>query len=272
MKAISKKFVIGASMLLSLTLAFALAPLISPYKYDEQNLQERLLPPDSRHIFGTDHFGRDVFTRILYGGKVSFLIASLVTLLALTIGLLVGVVSGYCGRIVDEVLMRFTDIFLSLPSLVVSLAIIAAIGPSIQNLALALSITGWPKYARMIRASIIEVKNKDFILLTSLMGADSFYLIFKHIVPNTIQPAIVLASFDFGRKVISIASIGFLGAGVQPPTPEWGTMIREGFSYVFTSPHLVLIPGMMATITLIASNLLGEGLQDMLMRKPAIRI
>jgi len=269
---IPKKLIVGTVILLSLALVFIFALLLSPYKYDEQNLRERLQPPNSKHIFGTDGFGRDIFTRILFGGRISFLIAALVTLTALIMGLSIGVVSGYCGGFVDEILMRITDIVLSLPSLVVSLAIIAAIGPSIPNLVLVLAITSWPKYARMIRAMIMEIKNKDFILLLPLMGAGDRYIVLKHIIPNTIQPVLVLASFDFGRKVISIASLGFLGAGVQPPTPEWGTMIREGFSYVFTSPHLVVIPGIMATVSLVASNLVGEGLQSMLMGRPSVKL
>ncbi|SDN43611.1 peptide/nickel transport system permease protein [Desulfonauticus submarinus] len=262
----NKKIFIGIMILLAMFTIFIVGPLFSPYTYESQNIYNRLKPPSLKHPFGTDQFGRDIFTRIMYGGRISFSIAFMTMLGSFLLGTIVGIISGYFGGFVEEILMMISDIILSLPSLIVILALVSFLGTSLLNIIYILAIMSWPKYARLVRASVIEIKNEDFVFLTNLMGAKPFYIISRHILPHAIIPTLTLASFDFGRKVVSIAGLGFLGVGIQPPTPEWGMMIREGFSYIFTAPHLILAPGGMTVITLISSNLLGEGIQESLNR------
>jgi len=258
--------------LILLSALFLLAPLISPYKYYEQNLKNRLSPPSHKHILGTDHLGRDIFSRILQGGRLSFLIATLGVLFSSVIGVLVGSISGFYGGTLDEILMRTSDLFLSIPTFVISIAIISLTEGSLSSLVLILALTNWPKYAKLARALTMEIKSKDFIDLVSLTGARSTYIITTHIIPNYIGPILALASFDFGKKVVWIANIGFLGIGIKPPLPEWGSMLKDSLPYILSFPHLALSPTIMVVITLIASNTLGEGLAETLYKRREIRI
>ncbi|MBC7332513.1 MAG: ABC transporter permease [Synergistetes bacterium] len=264
---LSKKFILGATILLLISMTSLLAPLIAPYNYCEQNLKKRLALPNKENPFGTDHLGRDLLSRVIWGGRSSVPAAFGGVALSMLIGILIGTIAGYNKGLIDEILMRITDVFLSLPSFILTIAILSASGVSLKSIALAIAITNWPKYARMIRALTLAIKNEEFIVIPSLTGASFIYITLKHLLPNTIQPAIVLASFDFGRKLTWIASFGFLGLGISPPTPEWGSMIKESLPYALAFPHLIIFPTIPIILTKIGSVFLGEGLEEIFSKR-----
>jgi ABC-type dipeptide/oligopeptide/nickel transport system permease subunit len=241
-----------------------LAPVISPFDPYNQDLPNRLAPPSFPHILGLDEFGRDVFSRLLHGATISLLVGLEVVLLSLLIGVVVGTVSGYYGGKVDMIFMRLADIFLAFPSLVLAIGIMAVLGPSIFNVVLSLVVVSWPHYARVIRSQTITLKKMDFITAAIAIGASKKRTLIKHIIPNTIPPIIILATLGMGSAILAEAGLSFLGLGVNPPTPSWGSMIASGRDYILQAPHIVIAPGLMITITVLAFNLLGDGLRDAL--------
>jgi ABC-type dipeptide/oligopeptide/nickel transport system permease subunit len=241
-----------------------LAPVISPFDPYNQDLPNRLAPPSFPHILGLDEFGRDVFSRLLHGATISLLVGLEVVLLSLLIGVVVGTVSGYYGGKVDMIFMRLADIFLAFPSLVLAIGIMAVLGPSIFNVVLSLVVVSWPHYARVIRSQTITLKKMDFITAAIAIGASKKRILIRHIIPNTIPPIIILATLGMGSAILAEAGLSFLGLGVNPPTPSWGSMIASGRDYILQAPHIVIAPGLMITITVLAFNLLGDGLRDAL--------
>ena len=241
-----------------------LSPVISPFDPYVQNLSKRLEPPSFPHVLGLDEFGRDVFSRLINGATISLLVGLEVVLLALLIGVVVGTVSGYYGGKVDMIFMRIADVFLAFPSLVLAIGIMAVVGPSIFNVVLSLAVVTWPHYARVIRSQTITLKKMDFITAAIAMGASKKRILITHIIPNTVPPVIVLATLGMGSAILAEAGLSFLGLGVTPPTPSWGSMIASGRDYILQAPHVVIAPGLMITITVLAFNLLGDGLRDAL--------
>ncbi|WP_326910870.1 ABC transporter permease [Sedimentibacter sp. MB31-C6] len=236
--------------------------------YDEmaigQNIELRLQTPSKDHWFGTDHFGRDIFARIIHGSRISLSLGIIAMFIAVATGSIIGAVAGYYGGRIDNIIMRFMDILLAIPPILMSISIVAALGQSIINLLIALSIAYVPVFARVIRSSILSVKGEEFIEAAKACGTSDKRIIFKHIIPNAIGPIIVQATLAMGATILIISSLSFMGLGIKPPAPEWGTMLFEGRDFIRQAPYLILFPGAAITISVISLNLLGDGLRDAL--------
>ena len=261
----NKLAVIGLLITVALVLMAIFAPLLAPYDPIAQNLQERLQPPlTAGHWLGTDDFGRDIWTRILYGSRITLYIVLLVILTAPVFGLLVGTVAGYFGGWVDQVLMRITDIFLAFPKLILALALVAVLGPGMVNAVLAIAITSWPPYARVARAETLTVRNSDYIAAVKLQGAGPMRVIWGHVMPMCLPSVIIRVTLDMAGVILTAAGLGFLGLGVQPPVPEWGLMISAGRKFLFEQWWVATMPGLAIFIVSLGFNLLGDGLRDVL--------
>jgi len=263
----------GAIIILLIILCAIFASFIAPYPEDRGaplKLSERLQPPSKDHLFGTDEMGRDIFSRIIFGCRISLKIGILVVLISMTIGSVLGVLAGYFGGIVDIIIMRLTDIFLSIPALMLALAIGAVLGPSLENAMLAIVVVWWPWYARLVRGTVLSVREEPYVESARAVGASNFRIIMRYILPNSISPAIIQASLDFGYTILTAASLGFLGVGAQPPTPEWGLMVSIGRKVFPTFWWCATFPGFAIFITVIGFNLLGDGIREMI--DPRLRV
>jgi len=256
--------VVGLVVILLLIFTAAAAPLLTQYDPIAQNMEIRLAPPSWDHILGTDNFGRDVFARIIYGARTTLDIIILVTIIVAPIGLLIGTCSGYFGGIVDEVLMRITDIFLSFPGLVLALGFAAALGPGITNAIIAISLTAWPPIARLARAETLSLRQMDYIAAVRLQGASSAAIITRHILPMCIPSVIVRVTLNMAGIILTAAGLGFLGLGAQPPWPEWGAMAATGREFMLDSPWVIAAPGLAIAFVSLAFNLVGDALRDVL--------
>ena len=256
----------GLCLLLAMVLIAVFANVIANYDTMaiDQNQSIRLQGPSKEHIMGTDQFGRDVFARIIHGSRISLSLSVIAMSLAVAIGAIIGSIAGYYGGKVDNVLMRLMDILLAIPPMLMSISIVAALGQSMVNLLIALSIAYIPVFARVIRSSILSIKDQEFIEAARSCGSSNARIIFKHIIPNAIGPIIVQATLAMGATILIIASLSFMGLGVKPPEPEWGTMLYEGRDFLKQAPYLVLFPGGALTLAVISLNLLGDGLRDAL--------
>ncbi len=240
-----------------------LASAIAPYDPMKQNVRDRLKEPSANHVFGTDDLGRDMFTRVLYGGQVTIPAGVVVIAFGSTIGVIVGAVAGYMGGIADEILMRIAELFMAFPTIILALAITAALGPSIRNAVLALIAVWWPSYARVVRALVLEVKSKEFVEGARSVGATHFYILFRTVLPNCISTAIVVATLDIGNAILTFAGLSYLGLGPDPSSPEWGRMVSVGIDF-FDQWWMWLYPGMAIAILVMACNFIGDGLRDLL--------
>jgi peptide/nickel transport system permease protein len=252
----------GAVVLVAL-----LAPLIAPHPGDAGNVThplDTLLPPSHAHLFGTDAVGRDLLTRVLYGARISLLIAAVVIAISLVVGIPLGVAAGYFGGAVDNVLMRVTDIVLAFPALLFSLALAAMLGPSARNATLAIAATWWPWYARLVRGQAASVAGRQYIESCRALGIPWWRILARHVLPNSLTPVIVQASLDVGGVILTAAALSFLGLGAQDPTPEWGLMVNQGEAYFQTQWWLVTFPGVAILLAAVAFNLVGDGLRDAL--------
>jgi len=230
----------------------------------DTNPQDKLLPPSAEYFFGTDELGRDIFSRVLYGTRISLETALLAVGISLLIGIPLGAIAGASEWYIDEAIMRVTDIFLSFPGLLLAIAIAAILGPSLQNAIIAIAISWWPWYTRIVRGQAISLKERQFVKAAKAIGTPHFKIIFKHIIPNCIAPVIVQASMDIGGVILTIAALSFLGLGAQPPTPEWGLMISTSRTYFLTAWWYSFFPGMAILVTVLVFNLLGDGLREVL--------
>ena len=256
---------IGLAIVALLVIVAALAPWITPYDPITQALRERLQPPlTPGHILGTDDFGRDILSRLIMGSRITLFIIALVAVTAPVFGLLIGTVAGYFGGWTDEILMRITDIFLAFPKLILALALVAVLGPGMENAVLAIAITSWPPYARVARDETLTVRNSDYIASVRLQGASAARIIWGHIMPMCIPSVIIRVTLDMAGVILIAAGLGFLGLGVQPPQPEWGAMISAGRKYLFEQWWVATMPGMAIFIVSLGFNLLGDGLRDVL--------
>jgi peptide/nickel transport system permease protein len=254
----------GLGIVLALVVVAALAPLIATQSPIAQDLADRLQPPSEAHWFGTDEFGRDIYSRIVYGARITLYIVGLVVILVGPVGLLIGTVAGYLGGWVDSVLMRITDIFLAFPRLILALALVSALGPGIENAIMAIAFTAWPPYARIARAETLTVRNSDFIAAAQLQGASSMRIIWGHIMPLCTSSLVVRLTLDMAGIILTAAGLGFLGLGAQPPLPEWGAMISTGRQYLLDQWWVATVPGIAILIVSLGFNLLGDGLRDVL--------
>src|SRR5438128_4613355 len=239
-----------------------LAPIVAPYDPLAQALGSRLEPPSPEHWLGTDQLGRDIASRLLYGARISLVIGIVVVALAGIFGTLVGLVAGYAGGLVDETLMRVTEVFLAFPPLILAMAIAGALGPSLTNAIIAIAAVTWAVYARLARGQILSLRHREFVEAARAIGASRGRILALHLLPNAIAPLVVQASFDMGSAIVSAAGLSFIGFGAQPPTPEWGVMISEGRNFISTEPWLSLFPGLAILLAVGAFNLLGDGLRD----------
>ncbi len=256
---------VGLGIVAVLLVMAAFAPWLAPHDPIAQNLSNRLLPPFSPgHLLGTDDFGRDILSRVLYGSRITLFIIGLVAVTAPVFGLLVGTVAGYFGGWTDEILMRITDIFLAFPKLILALALVAVLGPGMENAILAIALTSWPPYARVARAETLTVRNSDYIAAVRLQGASSPRIILGHVMPMCLPSVIIRVTLDMAGVILIAAGLGFLGLGVQPPLPEWGAMISAGRKYLFEQWWVATMPGLAIFIVSLGFNLLGDGLRDVL--------
>lgn len=243
-------------------LCAVLAPLLAPYDPLLQDLGSRLRPPSSEHWLGTDSLGRDIASRILYGARISLIVGVVVVVSAGIVGTVIGLVAGYAGGLVDEALMRLTEVFLAFPALILAMAIAGALGPSLTNAIIAIAAVTWAVYARLTRGQILSLRRREFVEAARAMGASRVRILWRHLLPNVIAPLMIQASFDLGSSIIAAAGLSFIGFGAQPPTPEWGVMISEGRNYISTQPWLSLFPGLAILLAVGSFNLLGDGLRD----------
>jgi peptide/nickel transport system permease protein len=255
---------IGLTLVLAVTFAAVFAPALAPAEPNEQDLLNRLDSPSAEHPMGTDQLGRDMLTRLLYGARISLRIAVSVVAITLAIGTAVGVVAGYAGGWVDEALMRFVDVLLAFPGILLALVIAGILGPSLTNIMIALAVVGWTQYARIVRGSVLSIKEKEFIKAAQLMDVSRPRIIARHVVPNVITPVVVLATMNMAYVILGTAALSFLGLGAQPPTPEWGTMLSQGRNHLQDAWWVVNFPGLAIMITVLGFNLLGDGLRDVL--------
>ncbi len=263
----SKLSMIGLSIVLIIILAAVFAPVIAPYSEDVGSVvkfDQAHMPPSADHWFGTDEVGRDIFSRILYGARLSLTLGFTVMIIAIVIGVPLGLIAGYFGGKVNSIIMRITDIFLSIPSLVLALAVAAIMEPSLINTMIAVSFGWWPWFTRLVQGEVLTLKNEQYIQASIGIGTGKFRIMFKEILPNCISPIIVKATLDFGFVILLGASLGFLGLGAQPPIPEWGTMISEGRLYLPEIWWQSTFPGLFIFLTVLGFNLLGDGLRDVL--------
>ncbi|MBG6242788.1 MAG: ABC transporter permease [Candidatus Symbiopectobacterium sp. Dall1.0] len=255
---------IGLVVILVVLVLSSLAPWLTSYQPGFQDLANRLAPPSAAHWFGTDELGRDIYTRILYGGRTTLGMLIAVVLLTAPLGLLIGCVAGYAGGWLDKTLMRVTDIFLSFPRLILALAFVAALKPGVESAILAIALTAWPPYARLARAETMPFRHSDFIAACKLTGATPLRIIVRHIMPLCVPSLVVRITLDMSSIIITAASLGFLGMGAQPPSPEWGTMIATARRFLFSEWWVPLVPCIAIFMTSLAFNFLGDGLRDVL--------
>jgi peptide/nickel transport system permease protein len=255
---------LGLAIVVTLLLVAAFAPWLATHSPTAQSLTDRLQPPSAAHWLGTDELGRDIYSRIVHGSRLTLYVVGLVVIIVGPVGLAVGTIAGYLGGWVDTVLMRITDIFLAFPRLILALAFVAALGPGIENAIIAIAFTAWPPYARMARAETLTIRQADYIAAARIQGAGPLRIIGRHVVPMCLSSVIVRLTLDMAGIILTAAGLGFLGLGAQPPLPEWGAMISTGRHYLLDQWWVATMPGLAIFIVSLGFNLLGDGLRDVL--------
>lgn len=255
---------VGSVLVLLVFVSALLAPVLTPHKVDARNVRARFAPPNATNLLGTDNFGRDTLTRALYGGRVSLRVAVLSVGIAATVGVLLGAIAGFLGGWLDTVIMRVVDVFLAFPPILLALLLVAAVGTGERSVIVALGLIYWTAYARVVRANIVALREEEFVDANRALGASWHRTLFRHVLPNTFAPIIVVASVGLGAAVTAEAALSFLGLGIQPPTPSWGAILNTGLQFIRETPFLSTFPGMAIMITVLGFNLLGDGLRDVL--------
>jgi len=251
-------------VLVGILLLVVVSFVYTPYNPYEFNLGRARQPPSPQHLLGTDELGRDILSRLMVGGRYTIGISFISVLLGSLIGSILGLVSGFFGGHVDTVIQRVVDVALAFPTTLLAIALMVSLGPGVLSLIMAISISTFPVYTRLVRGVVLQVINEDYIAAVKLLGRSSWYIIFKHVLPNVISPIIVQTSYYLGFSILLASALGFLGLGIPPPTPEWGSMVSTGRVYLFSSPHIVVFPGLFITVTALSFNLIGDGLRDAL--------
>ncbi|WP_409273871.1 ABC transporter permease [Neobacillus sp. SCS-31] len=255
---------IGLFIVLFFIAIAALAPYIAPYSFRDQVLADRFLPPSGKHWFGTDDFGRDILSRVLYGARISLWVGFFSVLASAIIGTFLGVIAGYYGRWVDGLISRVFDILLAFPSILLAIAIVAILGPSLRNALIAIAVINIPNFGRLVRSKVLSVKQEEYIMSAKAVGMKDSRILFRHILPNSITPIIVQATLAIATAIIEAAALGFLGLGARPPEPEWGRMLADSKNYLMHAPWTLFFPGMAIMLTVLGFNLMGDGLRDVL--------
>ena len=256
-------FTAGVIICLFWIAAAILAPVIAPYDPILQDLTLRLQPPSAAHIFGTDNFGRDIFSRVIYGGRYSLLAGCLTVIIAGAVGTFYGAIAGYVGGQVDNVMMRFSEMILSFPSLILAMIINAVLGSNLFNTMFALVIVAWPTYARLMRSVVLSVKENEYVTASEALGASKLRILVKEVIPNSISSVLIMATTDLGNQILMFSTLSFLGLGSAPPTPEWGMMVSDGVDY-FNKFWVAGFPGLAIFTMAIGANFIGDGMRDLL--------
>jgi peptide/nickel transport system permease protein len=260
----SRNFMIGIIVILALVIIAIMAPVISPYDPLEQNYAAATQAPSLQHLFGTDEFGRDIFSRVIYGTRIDLQVGIISVIAPFVIGIALGAISAYYGGFIDTLIMRLVDVVQGFPFIVIIVAIVAALGPGLSNMYIAVAIIAWIVYARLIRSEILVEKQKEYVTAAKAIGANDWRVISRHILPNTITTSIVFSMADIALYILLAASLSFLGLGAQPPSPEWGAMITEGQNFMTTAWWMSALPGLAIVITGVALSFIGDGLADIL--------
>ena len=257
-------FKLGGIIFLSVVLTAVFAPIIAPYSYDEMHISDTLKPPSSKYLLGTDQYGRDIFSRIVYGSRIALKVGILVVIIETAIGISLGLLAGYYGGKADKVISFTTDVFWAMPPLVLALAVVTLLGPGLMNVMIAIAVVSWAQFTRVVRAKSQSLKNMPFVEAGKAIGESDTSIMLRYILPNTMGAIIVLSTLALPSAILSTTAMGFLGLGAQPPAPDWGVMLSEGISYIKTAPWISIFPGLAIVYTVLGFNLLGEGLRDIL--------
>jgi len=266
----NKGAVFGLIMVLGVVFSAILAPLISPHDPILQDVEKRLYPPlgqagaDPNYLLGTDHLGRDIVSRLIYGARISIVVSVSAVVFSAFLGTIIGLFSGFYGGKIDSVFMRLADVQLAFPFILLAIAIIAVLGPNLQNIIIVMGITGWVIYARVVRAEVLSLREKEYVMAVRALGGSNGRIIFNHLLPNVVPPIIVIITLEMARMIIMEAALSFLGLGIQPPTPTWGGMLADGRVYLVTSWWLATFPGLVIMLVVLGINLLGNWLRDIL--------
>jgi ABC-type dipeptide/oligopeptide/nickel transport system permease subunit len=255
---------IGLGILVLLVVMSSVAPLLTPYNPGEQALSQALTRPSAEHLFGTDHLGRDILARILFGGRISLFVGVMAVGLGLAVGVPLGLVSGYFGGWIDILVQRLADVLLAFPAILLALSLVAVLGVGLQNVIIAVGISVVPIFMRLARGSVLSIREQTYVEAARALGGSDWRIIRRHVLPNTLAPLIVQGTLSVGITILIAAGLGFLGLGVQPPTPEWGSMLGEGRQYIFNSSYMATFPGLAIVLSVLAFNLVGDGLRDAL--------
>lgn len=257
-----KVAVLSTIVLMLIILACVLAPVIAPYDYSAIDIRNISKGPSAQHWFGTDDMGRDILSRILYGGRYSIMIGVAATGIALVVGMAIGAVAGFFGGWVDMVVMRACDVLQAVPSMLLSITIAAVLGTGFEKLLIALSVGAMTGYTRLLRASILQIRNVEYIEAATATNCSSLRIILKHVIPNCMTPMIVSATMGMASQILSAAALAYIGLGIQPPNPEWGAMLAGARDYIRTAPHMLIFPGLMIAVTVLCFNMIGDGIRD----------
>lgn len=256
---------VGLGLILFFVVTALLAPVLKPYDpARDRDLRNRLQPPSAEHLFGTDELGRDIFTRVWYGGRISLRVGLAAVAFALVVGTLLGLVAGYAGGWVDTAAVWLIDILLAFPGILLAIAIVAILGPNLTNALLAIGVTQIPSYMRITRSVVLSVKESEYVSSARALGAGNLRVVFRHVLPNSLSPLIVQVTLSIGVAILDVAALGFLGLGAQPPNPEWGLMIRDGFAQFLRAPWMSIFPGFAIFLSVVGFNLLGDAIRDIL--------
>ena len=257
-------FKLGGIIFLSVVLTAVFAPIIAPYSYDEMHISDTLKPPSSKYPLGTDQYGRDIFSRIVYGSRIALKVGILVVIIETAIGISLGLLAGYYGGKADKVVSFIADVFWAMPPLVLALAVVTLLGPGLMNVMIAIAVVSWAQFTRVVRAKSQSLKKMPFVEAGKAIGESDISIMLRYILPNTMGAIIVLSTLALPSAILSTTAMGFLGLGAQPPAPDWGVMLSEGISYIKTAPWISIFPGLAIVYTVLGFNLLGEGLRDIL--------
>ncbi len=261
----NKTFTIFGVLAILIILAAIFAPVVSggvdPTAGD---LSQAIEPPGPGHIFGTDKMGRDIYARVIYGARTSLVASFAIVALVFVVGLILGIVAGYFGGIVDIVIMRIADMMIAFPGLVLALAVAGIMGASVRNAVLAIALVTWPKYARLARSLVMKIRHRDYVDAAIVTGSKTFYMLYRYMLPNALPTLVITAATDIGSMMLELAALSFLGFGAVPPSPEWGLMLSEGRAYMQSAPWLMVFPGLAIFVTVVVFNMLGDGLRDIL--------
>jgi peptide/nickel transport system permease protein len=260
----NKMALVGLGIVVFFILLAIFAPLLAPHDFKEQNLAERLQPPSSKHLFGTDDFGRDIFSRVIYGARISLWVGFFSVLGSVIVGSMLGIIAGYYGRWIDGIISRLFDIMLAFPSILLAIGIVAVLGPSLQNALIAIAVINIPNFGRLIRSRVLSIKQEEYVMAAKAIGMSDMRILFHHILPNSMAPIIVQGTLAIATAIIEAAALGFLGLGAQPPNPEWGKMLADSKDFLTQAPWTMVFPGIAIMLTVLGFNLMGDGLRDAL--------